>query len=287
MISDSAPQHTDIIMRLRGNGAADLLHGQTTADFSACKEGDTRYAAFCNPKGRVLADVRVAVISGDEMLMRGRKEVMLQLSEHLKPFLALARTELTPTDWHVSATPAANLADVATLDWLGESLNRVALPAEGEWQEIWSPASEDRAGREGDLAWYGISVARARVESATVGAYLPQDLNYDLNQTVSFSKGCYTGQEIIARLHYRGTPKRRLHRAAVGEGAELGAALINADGKTVGSVVNGCRHNGVTELLIELMPDAAGEAVMLKANGVELSNVSRCHSEMDQSTGSR
>jgi len=130
-------------------------------------------------------------------------------------------------------------------------------------------------------------VARARVESATVGAYLPQDLNYDLNQTVSFSKGCYTGQEIIARLHYRGTPKRRLHRAAVGEGAELGAALINADGKTVGSVVNGCRHNGVTELLIELMPDAAGEAVMLKANGVELSNVSRCHSEMDQSTGSR
>ena len=164
MISDSAPQHTDIIMRLRGNGAADLLHGQTTADFSACKEGDTRYAAFCNPKGRVLADVRVAVISGDEMLMRGRKEVMLQLSEHLKPFLALARTELTPTDWHVSATPAANLADVAALDGLGESLNRVALPAEGEWQEIWSPASEDRAGREGDLAWYGISVARARVE---------------------------------------------------------------------------------------------------------------------------
>ena len=57
--------------------------------------------------------------------------------------------------------------------------------------------------------------ARARVELDTIGAYLPQDLNYDLNGTVSFTKGCYTGQEIVARLHYRGTPKRRLYRAVI------------------------------------------------------------------------
>ena len=86
MTSDSASQHPDIIMRLEGSGAADLLHGQTTADFSACQEGDVRYAAFCNPKGRVLADVRVVVIHENEMLLRGRREVMLRLAEHLKPF---------------------------------------------------------------------------------------------------------------------------------------------------------------------------------------------------------
>ena len=63
------------------------------------------------------------------------------------------------------------------------------------------------------LAEVDIITARARVELDTIGAYLPQDLNYDLNGTVSFTKGCYTGQEIVARLHYRGTPKRRWYRA--------------------------------------------------------------------------
>jgi len=287
MTSDSASQHTDIIMRLEGSGAADLLHGQTTADFSACQERDVRYAAFCNPKGRVLADVRVVVIHSNEMLLRGRREVMLQLGEHLKPFLAFARSTLTPTDWQVSITPAGEATDRAVLERLDASLERFALPAEGQWQEIWSPATALREDVEDDGTWHDIFAARARVEAATVGAYLPQDLNYDLNQTVSFSKGCYTGQEIVARLHYRGTPKRRLHRAAVDAGAEPGDLLVNAGEQTVGSVVNSCRRHGVSELLIELVPDATNENVALKTNGAELSNISRCHSEIDQSTAPR
>ena len=287
MTSDSASQHPDIIMRLEGGGAADLLHGQTTADFSACQEGDVRYAAFCNPKGRVLADARVVVIHENEMFLRGRKEVMLQLGEHLKPFLAFARSTLTPTDWQVLIKPAEEATDRALLERLDASLERAILPAEGEWQEIWSSTSAQNEDVEDDGTWHDILAARARVETATVGAYLPQDLNYDLNQTVSFSKGCYTGQEIVARLHYRGTPKRRLHRAAVDAGAEPGDLLVNASEQTVGSVVNSCHRQGVSELLIELVPDAANETVALKTNGAELSKISRCHSEIYQSTGSR
>ena len=287
MTSDSASQHPDIIMRLEGSGAADLLHGQTTADFSACQEGDVRYAAFCNPKGRVLADVRVVVIHENEMLLRGRREVMLRLAEHLKPFLAFARSTLAPTDWQVSITSAEGTTEKALLERLDASLERVALPAEGDWQEIWSSTSAHPEDAGDGGTWHDILAARARVETATVGAYLPQDLNYDLNQTVSFSKGCYTGQEIVARLHYRGTPKRRLHRAALDVGAEPGDLLVNAGDQTVGSVVNSCSRADVNELLIELVPDAANETIALKTNGAELSNISRCHSEIDQSTGPR
>ena len=70
-------------------------------------------------------------------------------------------------------------------------------------------------------------------------------------------------------------------------GAEPGDLLVNAGDQTVGSVVNSCNRADVYELLIELVPDAANETVALKTNGAELSKISRCHSEIDQSTGSR
>ena len=96
-------QQPDTIVRLQGAGGADLLHGQTTADFKNLSAGDVRYAAFCDPKGRVLADVRAVVISDTEILLRGRARVIENLTVHLKPFLMFARTTMTPTDWHISA----------------------------------------------------------------------------------------------------------------------------------------------------------------------------------------
>ena len=102
---------------------------------------------------------------------------------------------------------------------------------------------------------------------------------------MSFTKGCYTGQEIVARLHYRGTPKRRLHRAKTTAAAIAGDILVNADGKTVGSIVNHCLQDQVHELLIELTPEAAAEPITLKGGHGELSQVTRCHHDKDQSTG--
>ena len=103
-----------------------------------------------------------------------------------------------------------------------------------------------------------MSAARARVETQTIGQYLPQDLNFDLNETVSFTKGCYTGQEIVARLHYRGTPKRRLHRALSTVTAAPGEILINDSNQPVGSVVNQLSRDEITYLLIELVRGGAG-----------------------------
>ena len=71
-------------MRLTGSAGKEFLHGQTTADFSSCVDGDIRYAAFCNPKGRVLADVLAVIVNNEEVLLRGRQVVMSALSEHLK-----------------------------------------------------------------------------------------------------------------------------------------------------------------------------------------------------------
>ena len=132
--------------------------------------------------------------------------------------------------------------------------------------------------------------ARARVELETIGAYLPQDLNYDLNGTVSFTKGCYTGQEIVARLHYRGTPKRRLYRAVIddtGGTVAPGSRLSNASNRAVGSVVNHASIRGAQQALIELTPEAASDSVLLEDPQHTLSAIEACYEESDHSTSSR
>ena len=288
MSADADLNQPDVIMRLTGQGGAELLHGQTTANFERLVPGEHRYAAFCNPKGRVLADIRAVMISDELILLRGRLTVMRHLAEHLKPFLMFARAELAQTDWQIVACQSTETAELATIEYDQDELASVLLPASDGYQEHWAArqvALEDADATE--LAWQEQSAARARVETQTIGQYLPQDLNFDLNETVNFTKGCYTGQEIVARLHYRGTPKRRLHRALSSGTAAPGEILINDSDQPVGSVVNPLSRDEITHLLIELVPEAASGPVVLRGSGAAVTSVVRCHEEQDQSTGPR
>ncbi len=278
MPPETNSQHPDIIVRLQGAGGAELLHGQTTADFKNPGAGDVRYAAFCDPKGRVLADVRAVVVSDTEILLRGRAAVIENLSAHLKPFLMFARATMTPTDWCISAEAAERGASVATLEYEADMLSAVVIPGEEGFSERWAPPSHAEPNpAQPDLSYFELQGARARIETETIGAFLPQDLNFDLNGTVSFSKGCYTGQEIIARLHYRGTPKRRLHRASADQVARPGQALRNAEGQAVGSVVNVTHHQTRHQMLVELKPDAVASTIYLDNTDSTLNEIARCH----------
>ena len=288
MSADADLNQPDVIMRLTGQGGAELLHGQTTANFERLVPGEHRYAAFCNPKGRVLADVRAVMISDELILLRGRLTVMRHLAEHLKPFLMFARAELAQTDWQIVACQSTETAELATIEYDQDELASVLLPASDGYQEHWAApqvALEDADATE--LAWQEQSAARARVETQTIGQYLPQDLNFDLNETVNFTKGCYTGQEIVARLHYRGTPKRRLHRALSSVTAAPGEILINDSDQPVGSVVNQLSRDEITHLLVELIPEAARGTVALRQSGAAVTSLVRCHEERDQSTEPR
>jgi len=272
-------------MQLSGSGGREFLHGQTTADFNDCGAGNLRYAAFCNPKGRVLADVLAVIIDEQEILLRGRTTVMAALAEHLKPYLAFSRCSLTPTDWCISCHAGSTDEHHAKLRFVEASLAAVTVPMGPEHIECWTAPHERQNEALSERLWLEIKNQRARIESQTIGSYLPQDLDYDSNGTVSFTKGCYTGQEIVARLHYRGTPKRRLHRAETAASVLAGDSLVNAEGKTVGSIVNHCLQDQTHELLIELIPEAAAGPIMLKGGHGELSQVTRCYGDKDQSTG--
>ena len=110
--------------------------------------------------------------------------------------------------------------------------------------------------------WRALQVASgvARIESPTVGEFIPQMLNYDSTGHISFNKGCYTGQEVVARLHYRGQSKRRLYlaRMAGAAAADSGTPLYCADSaQSVGSVVNSA-PDGSDASLVLVTATAAG-----------------------------
>lgn len=293
----AAPADTDLVMTLAGTDAIHFLQGQTTADFENTEHGAVRFAAFCNPKGRVIADVLAVIVSDEQIMLRGRQAVMAALATHLKPYLAFSKSTLSHSDWAISCrqahTDESATGQAALLQYDGEAVVRIEVPRGHGitecWQAIDAPAQRQTT-TELSLVEADIMTARARVELDTIGAYLPQDLNYDLNGTVSFTKGCYTGQEIIARLHYRGTPKRRLYRALIDDtlGAVApGARLSNAANRAVGSVVNRAGQGDAQQALIELTPEAASASVLLEGPERALSAIQACYEETDQSTSPR
>jgi folate-binding Fe-S cluster repair protein YgfZ len=154
MSTDADLNQPDVIMRLTGQGGAELLHGQTTANFKQLVPGEHRYAAFCNPKGRVLADIRAVMISDELILLRGRLPVMQQLAEHLKPFLMFARAQLAQTDWQIVAYESTETAQLATIEYAQDKLTSVLLPASDGYQEHWAARQfSSRSMEHRSLAW--------------------------------------------------------------------------------------------------------------------------------------
>ena len=293
--SSPSIDQTDCVVRLTGPDAKKVLQGQTTADFESAQPGQQLFATFCNPKGRVLADVLAVVVQDDTVLLRGRRAVMTHLAEHLKPYLAFSKSTLEQTDWLVACErrDADSVHPVgAELTWEGESLISIQLSRGDFFLEHWRLPPLDASAAHVpaapvSLAEVDLQTSRARIEMETIGAYLPQDLDYDLDGSVSFTKGCYTGQEIIARLHYRGTPKRRLHRAEVSSDAGVlpaGTVLTDEQGKTIGSIVNAVGTPDTQYLLIELIPAAAAGRVMVRNQPNALQSIAACHPSNDQST---
>ncbi len=293
----TVPEETDLVMTLAGADAINFLQGQTTADFENTEPGAVRFAAFCNPKGRVIADVLAIVVSNEEVMLRGRQAVMTALATHLKPYLSFSKSTLSDSHWRISCekigAQRSATEHAARLQYDADTLVRIDIPRSDDITESWrvsGTAAHSQTAEPLALAEVDIMTARARVELETIGAYLPQDLNYDLNGTVSFTKGCYTGQEIVARLHYRGTPKRRLYRAVIddtGGTVAPGSRLSNASNRAVGSVVNHASIRGAQQALIELTPEAASDSVLLEDPQHTLSAIEACYEESDHSTSSR
>jgi folate-binding protein YgfZ len=212
------------IIRAAGADAAGFLHNQLTNDVLLMKEGQCRLAAFCNAKGRMQASFVVYKRSADELLLICRKDLMAQTVKRLSMFVLRAKAKLSDATDEFQLLGLAGDAALAALHgsttepWQRHTAGAADVltlyPALGQPRVFWL-APKDVAAPTGpalsaDLWQVGeVMSGIAWVELATFEAFVPQMLNYESVDGVNFKKGCYPGQEIVARSQFRGTLKRR------------------------------------------------------------------------------
>ena len=255
---------SDHIFSFDGADVRDVLHGQTTRNFKTLDLHHPIDGAFCDLKGRVITDFTAVITSETTVLMRVSEGVAGLLQEHLAKYLMFSKTQMTSLDWHC---------------WgCGDSSDRttsgIRVPRADGHSEIWSSPSNPPAHAMPANEWLLFRIYRglARINEHSVGKYLPQDLNYDLNGFVDFDKGCYTGQEIIARLHYRGQPKRRLGLLSVRSSTQPASderIVDSSTGKAIGSVVEVAQNENAYLCLCEVVTDVANLDVELGGNSAK------------------
>ena len=210
-------------LRIGGADAAGFLHGQFTTDVTGLAPGNTGLSAWCDPKGRVIATF---------ILARREEAFWLLLPWALKEtFAKRLKMYVLRADVNVVDAGAETLPELPVY---------ISAPDGRDWETTFI--------RQG-IPW---------IFPATSGRFLPQELNLDRLDALSYTKGCYPGQEIIARLRYRGQVKRRLCHATTDNGTLLapGAALtLSGEERNIGAVVNSAVTDKVQELLVVLERD--------------------------------
>ena len=208
------------VIRVEGDDAARFLQGQLTQDFALLGPNEARLAAFCNAKGRMQASfIGVQPAPGTFLLVVSR-DILAPTLKRLSMFVLRAKAKLSDATADHALHGLAGSAVPASLDarpWSkaqeGDTLTVRLYPADGQARALLiAPAGHAPHGPSlSSQAWQWGEVRSgiAAITAATVEAFVPQMLNYESVGGVNFKKGCYPGQEVVARSQFRGILKRR------------------------------------------------------------------------------
>ena len=215
-----APLHHLGVIRVQGEDAAKFLHGQLTQDFALLRPGEARLAAFCNAKGRMQASFIALRRGADEILLVCSRDLLPPTLKRLSMFVLRAKAKLSDATAEFAvcglagdALPSAGAAPWSVTELAGGHVVNL-YPAEGQPRGLWvgptdAPAPAGPALDAATWNWGEVRSGIATITSPIVEAFVPQMLNYESVGGVNFKKGCYPGQEVVARSQFRGTLKRR------------------------------------------------------------------------------
>ncbi len=286
------------LIRASGDDSEYFLQGQLTNDITEVTSEHSQLSGYCTPKGRLLATMRVISHGGDFLLLMPR-ERLTPVLQRLGMFVLMSKVTLSDASDELQAiglygdcatslptgdTPTVADDSVAAED--GVTIVRIAADA-SRFLLIGSDEAITQRRRHltktttpsTDQQWrlLDIRAGLPTVYDATVEAFVPQMVNMHLVNGVSFSKGCYTGQEIVARMHYLGKLKRRMYHVAIeGECPASGAVLYSPQsqsGQGSGKIVmSAATTEGTCEALavIEVANAETGEVRINDENGAKL-----------------
>ena len=273
------------VLRIAGRDAVTFLQGQFTSDVRGLADGRTQLSACCTNQGRVMAVVRFrqqdeavyALLPADlasrlathlrKFVLRAKVEVLLAGDLHIGAILTgsadapVARVG-DPTELTMSPVPLAGSTEIVTFQYAPGREVIAAPPA--AWRAI-SGLSLSRPNERSQADWIAADIAAGlpEVTAGTTEQFIPQMLNLDLLDAVSFTKGCYTGQEIVARTQHLGRVKRRAmrFRLASGPAPEPLQNLLLDGAKAADVLVTAPRPGGAVELLAVTNLDVQGRSL--------------------------
>ncbi|MFJ4194874.1 YgfZ/GcvT domain-containing protein [Pseudomonas sp. NPDC089534] len=272
------------VLAVRGADAGKFLQGQLTCNINYLSDSQSSLGARCTQKGRMQSSFRI-LLEGDGVLMAMAGGLLEPQLADLKKYAVFSKSKLTDESaaWVrfglVNGDAALNglgLNLPAETDSVARHEGLIAIRVSPDRAELWVPADQADAIKarlsaalaEGDLNGWLLGQIRAgigQVMPSTRELFIPQMLNLQAVGGVSFKKGCYTGQEIVARMQYLGKLKRRQYRVSLeaGELPEPGTPLFApSHGSSIGEVVLAARAEQNIELLAVLQAEAADEGAV-------------------------
>jgi len=281
-MADSAffcPLTHEGVLAVRGADAAKFLQGQLTCNLNYLSDTQASLGARCTQKGRMQSSFRI-LLQGDGVVLAMATELLEPQLADLKKYAVFSKSKLTDESaaWVrfglMNAEPALTSLGLelpAETDSVVRSDTLIAIRVSPDRAELWVPAEQGDAVRnqlaatleQTDLNEWLLGQIRAgigQVMPQTRELFIPQMLNLQAVGGVSFKKGCYTGQEIVARMQYLGKLKRRLYRLSLDapEMPEPGTPLFSpSHTSAIGEVVIAAKTDQTVELLAVLQAEAA------------------------------
>ncbi|WP_043447586.1 YgfZ/GcvT domain-containing protein [Halotalea alkalilenta] len=274
------------VVEVAGKDAERFLQGQISAQVGHADDRFAPYGVFCTPKGRVIANVQLLRAEAERYWLITHTTLSETLRAHLAKYAVFFKTEIRQRDdiglyglagedkrineWLEVATLPRRTGEVQRDDqrWL------IRAPGEGRILALGTaPSGAEAATRAIESRWWLEEIRHgvAWLEASQSDAWLPQMINWEALGGISFKKGCYTGQEVVARAHYRGQVKKRLARLGVEGDATItvGDPVVDREsGKSVGTVVavEPNEHGGSEMLAVVTLREAP---IALSVGGAE------------------
>lgn len=226
------------LLGVRGEDAQVFLQGQLTNDVRAVSERHSQLTAYCSPKGRMLANGRL-FLRGDALYLRLPRETLGSVLHRLRMYVMRSKVAIEDaTDTLVRIGLSGPSADTELQNTLGaapayvndviqhQGITAIRIPGPHPRFELYGDADamkklwtalDVQAAPVGSAPWGLLDILSGipTVYPATADAFVPQMANMQLLNGISFQKGCYTGQEIIARTQFLGKLKRRMYRVHI------------------------------------------------------------------------
>lgn len=255
----------------QGSDASKFLQGQLTCNINEVSLSQSRLGLHCTAQGRSLSSFRVIQSAENRYLFQCHQSLYESFQEQLGKYMVFSKAEFTSPEEpytgiciegsqalkHLQKTwPELQVGNEKDHSCINNNGICIQVDQQQQLFELWLPttvaetfrqAAEQDGAIEYEPAFYDWQLIRqglAVLNEASSETYIPQMLNYELINGISFNKGCYTGQEVVARAKYRGQVKRRLQRfllsntnTVVSTGDDI-FSLQNGHSKKAGTVVN-------------------------------------------------